>query len=58
MTTLEINEFIEKMEEIGDKWTAEDAERVYGSSTLEEALTDRMESINIYGSIWNTILNR
>ncbi|WP_268890089.1 hypothetical protein [Mogibacterium kristiansenii] len=36
-----MNLFIEEMEEIGDVWEPEDVERVYGVSSLEEALEDR-----------------
>lgn len=33
--------FMEEMEAIGDTWTMEEVERVYGSNTLDEALADR-----------------
>ena len=46
MTNTEINEFIERMEEIGDIWEPEDVQRVYGDGTLEEALQDRMSLMN------------
>ena len=41
MKKSEVNSFIEEMEEIGDVWEPEDVERVYGVSSLEEALEDR-----------------
>ena len=41
MNKQEINEFIEKMEEVGDVWTEEQVNDVYGDSSFEEALADR-----------------
>lgn len=58
MTEIEINTFIERMEEIGDVWEAEDVERVYGHRTLDEALEDRMGDIMAFGQIIGTIINR
>lgn len=57
MTAIEIDEFIERMEEYGDIWDAEDVERVYGDKTLENALDDRIGSLTIGGNIINTLLN-
>ncbi len=42
MTKVEIETFIERMEEIGDVWDEADVERVYGDRSLEDALIDRM----------------
>lgn len=58
MSEIEIHTFIERMEEIGDVWEREDVECVYGDRTLEEALEDRMNDMNMFGSIISTILNR
>ena len=44
MTKVEINTFIETMEEFGDIWTADQVEEVYGNSTLKEAIADRKSS--------------
>lgn len=52
MTEYEKHEFIEQMEEIGDKWEPEDVERVYGNCSLEEALSDRKRNI---GMLFNII---
>lgn len=52
MTAYEKHEFIEQMEEIGDKWEPEDVERVYGNCSLEEALSDRKRNI---GMLFNII---
>lgn len=57
MTKIEINKFIERMEEIGDIWSVEDATRIYGDATLEEALSDRMAAIQMFGNIIGTVLN-
>jgi hypothetical protein len=53
----EINEFIERMEEIGDVWTPEQVESVYADVDLDEALKKRQGEISIFGSIIGTILN-
>lgn len=57
MTKREIKEFIEEMEAIGDEWTEEQVRSVYGSYTLEEALSDRKSSLNGFFGILGTILN-
>ncbi|WP_026523284.1 hypothetical protein [Butyrivibrio sp. MB2005] len=48
MNREEIDQFIEKMEEIGDVWEAEDVERVYGNDSLEDALDSRTSEVNLY----------
>ncbi|MDO4471455.1 MAG: hypothetical protein Q4C84_16605 [Bacillota bacterium] len=57
MKRSEIAEFIESMEEIGDNWTEEQVEDVYGDMSLKEALADRKASfgrmIDIIGKIIN-----
>lgn len=57
MTKQEINEFIERMEEIGDKWEVEDVERVYGGCSLEEALCDRKGNLETFFDIIGKVLN-
>lgn len=57
LSEIEVNTFIERMEEIGDVWEPEDVQRVYGDMSLEEALADRMNDMNAFGNIINTILN-
>lgn len=54
----EINEFIEEMEEIGDVWEPEDVERVYGDTSLEEALGERRSELGSFFNIIGNILNR
>lgn len=48
MNKKEINTFIEKMESIGDLWTSEQVQKVYGDKSLEDALLDRKRSINMH----------
>lgn len=58
MKKKDIDAFIEEMEYIGDEWTPEQAEDVYGDSTLEEALEDRKSSVEAFFDIIGTVLNR
>ena len=58
MTNREIEIFIEKMEEFGDIWEKDDVERVYGNTSLDDALQDRMNDLHTFGDIINTILNQ
>ena len=58
MNKQEISIFIEEMEEIGDIWTSEEVERVYGNSTLREALADRKSSLNTFFDIIGKFINR
>ena len=46
MNNQEINEFIEKMEEVGDVWTEEQVNDVYGDWSFEDALADRQSSLD------------
>lgn len=47
MTKAEILAFIEEMESIGDDWTEEQVQDVYGSFSLAEALKDRKTSVGM-----------
>ena len=58
MKKRDIDTFIEEMETIGDKWTPEQVEDVYGDFTLEEALDDRKSNVGILFGIWGKVLNR
>ena len=58
MTKAEINTFIEEMEMIGDHWTPEQVEDVYGDSTLEEALADRKYAVDTLFGIIGKVINR
>ena len=49
--------FIEEMEAIGDDWTPEQVEDVYGDSTLEEALTDRKSALGTFFDIIGKVIN-
>lgn len=58
MNKNEINTFIEEMEAIGDEWTPEQVEDVYGDSTLDEALADRKSALNTFFDIIRKVINR
>lgn len=58
MKEQDIDAFIEEMEEIGDEWTPEQVEDVYGDSTLEEALADRKSAVGSFFDIIEKVLNR
>lgn len=58
MKKKDIDMFIEEMEAIGDEWTPEQVESVYGDSTIEEALEDRKNSVGTFFDIIGTIINR
>lgn len=58
MNKQEINTFIETMESIGDVWTPEQVEDVFGSMSLEDALNQRQSQIGQFANIINTVLNK
>ena len=58
MNKTEINEFIEKMSEVGDVWEEEEVKRVYNDYSLQDALDDRLESISMFANIIETVINR
>lgn len=58
MNKSEINQFIEEMEEIGDEWTPEEVESVYGEKSLEEAINDRKGSVGIFFDIIGKVINK
>ena len=58
MTKVEIETFIERMEEIGDVWEEADVERVYGDQSLQDALNDRMDDMMAFGNIISAVINR
>ena len=57
MKKKDIDTFIEEMESIGDEWTPEQVEDVYGDSTLKEALDDRKSSVNTFFNIIDKVVN-
>ena len=57
MTKADIDIFIEEMGAINDKWTPEQVERVYGSFSLEDALSDRKVSLKIFFDIVDKVVN-
>ena len=57
MTKVEINTFIETMEEFGDIWTADQVEEVYRNSTLKEAIADRKSSHEKMADLIGKVIN-
>lgn len=57
MKKTDVDTFIEEMEMIGDEWTPEQVEDVYGDTTLEEALKDRKSNIDTLFGIIGKVLN-
>ena len=58
MNKKDIEVFIEEMKTIGDEWTPEQVEDVYGNSTLDEALADRKSSLGSFFDIIERVFNR
>lgn len=58
MKNKEIDIFIEEMQLIGDEWTPEQVENVYGKKTLEEALVDRKSVLGTFFGCVEKVLNR
>lgn len=57
MKKQDVAEFIEEMESLGDIWTPEQVEDVYGDSTLDEALADRKSSLGSFFDIIGKVIN-
>lgn len=58
MNKKEIMEFIEEMGRIGDHWEFEEVKRVYGNSSLNEALADRKATVGTFFGIIGKVINR
>lgn len=58
MKKKDVTTFIEEMEAIGDEWTPEQVEDVYGNSTLDETLADRKSSLGAFFDIIGKVINR
>lgn len=48
----------EKMEEVGDVWTEEQVNDVYGDSSFEEALADRQSSLDHMSDIISKVIDK
>lgn len=57
MDKTDITIFIEEMTAIGDEWTPEQVNDVYGDATLEEALADRKTSLSTFFDIIGKVIN-
>ncbi|MBR6513307.1 MAG: hypothetical protein IKT46_00595 [Clostridia bacterium] len=51
-------EFIAVMKSIGDIWTPEQVEDVYGKVTLEEAIADRKAALGHFFDIIGNVINK
>lgn len=58
MKKKDVAAFIEEMEAIGDEWTSEQVEDVYGDSSLDEAMADRKASLGTFFDIIGKVINR
>lgn len=58
MNKKEANLFIDEMKDIGDEWTVDQVMEVYGDESLDDALSDRKSSINIFTDIIDKVINR
>ena len=56
--SLTLDELTKEMEAIGDEWTPEQVEDVYGDSSLDEALADRKASLGTFFDIIEKVINR
>ena len=56
MKRSEIAEFIESMEKIGDSWTEEQVEDVYGDMSLKEALADMKRFVKCFFELLTQII--
>lgn len=54
----EINTFIETMEELGDTWTPDQVEDVFGDDSLENAINSRKSQLGQLADIIGTVLDR
>ena len=57
MTQIEINTFIETMEEIGDVWSSEQVKDIYGDIALKDALSDRKLHLDQFTAMIGKMLN-
>lgn len=48
MNKSEMEFFIEEMSAIGDEWTLDQVEEVYGDKSLDEALEDRRSLVGMH----------
>lgn len=58
MRKKDVATFIEEMEAIGDEWTPQQVEDVYGDSSLEEALDNRKAALGTFFDTIGKVLNR
>lgn len=57
MTDIEIQTFIETMEELGDQWTPEQVKEVYNDYTYEAAIAERRREWEMYQKNLATLIH-
>lgn len=57
MRKRDIDAFIEEMEEIGDIWTPEQVQDVYGDYTLDKAIKHRKSCLGQFFDIIGKVIN-
>lgn len=58
MRKKDVDTFIEEMETIGDEWTPEQVEEVYGEASLAEALDERKAVLGTFFDTIGKVINR
>lgn len=58
MNKREINDFIKEMEIIGDEWTLEQVDAVYGKTSLKDALKHRKAEIESFFDTIGEVISR
>ena len=58
MNKTEIGEFIESMKKVGDLWTEEQTESIYGNVELAEAMADRRARLGRLSNVIEDIIKR
>ncbi len=58
MTEKEIDVFIEETQAVGDGWTRQEVAETYGDDSLETALADRKNMVNMLFQAIGSTLNR
>lgn len=57
MTDIEIQTFIETMEELGDQWTPEQVKEVYNDYAYEVAISERRREWEMYQKNLATLIH-
>ncbi|MBO5667294.1 MAG: hypothetical protein J6S45_07590 [Firmicutes bacterium] len=58
MTKSELYEFVDTMNQMGDDWDVGQADAVYGNWSLEDAINDRTQNMDMFGDPIDSLINR